>query len=78
MQGITDWDETDTDVGINEVVREWGRLKTELASPVPATGSRSSASSDSLCFSDDAGYPDTQLGRGDLLRLFVTDIDEYM
>lgn len=79
MQGITDWTKPILMWGSDEVVREWGRLKTELASPVP--GDREPLFRFErflVLLRHDAGYPDTQLGRGDLLRLFVTDIDEYM
>ena len=79
-QGFHDWTKALMMWGSDEVVRRWGQLR--LDQPVVDT----EASMDRLFKLEelwielrrDAGYPETTLRRGDLLRLFVNDIDQHL
>jgi hypothetical protein len=78
-QGIAQWTKPILMWGSDRVVREWGRLRIELAQAQPGNYEGLFRFEQFLIeLRRDAGYPDTALSRGDLLRLWVNDIDTHL
>ena len=75
-RGVLDWTKPLLLWGSDEVVRRWGRLRLGMG----AGGTESLFRLEELLLElrRDVGYPGTSLKRGDLLRLWVNDIDEYI
>jgi hypothetical protein len=70
------------------VILRWGSLRVQFAGDTdasPPTEAERLKIAPMFSFEElqlamrrDAGYPDTSLRRGDLLRLWVNDIDRYL
>ena len=66
----------------DSIIEAWSDVRRRLAAAGSAGQPSTEALFDFEAFLIDlrktVGYPNTQLGRGDLLRLFVDDIDEHL
>jgi len=79
MQGVIEWTKPILMWGSDDVVREWGQLRVQLAEAKPGNFEGLFRFEQFLItLRRDAGYPETNLSRGDLLRLWVNDIDQYI
>lgn len=79
MQGVIKWTKPILMWGSDDVVREWGQLRVQLAEATPGNYEGLFRFERFLIsLRRDAGYPGTALSRGDLLRLWVNDIDQYI
>ncbi len=77
MKGFIDWTKPLLLWGSDEVVTSWGRLRVDMGD---SPGVESLFRLEELLFQlrRDVGHPGTELQKGDLLRLWVNDIDEYI
>jgi hypothetical protein len=88
MRGFIEWTKPLIMWGSDDAIRRWGQLRVEFDPNV----NRDVATEDErrkavsifkfeellLALRRDAGYPETTLGRGDILRLWINDIDRYL
>jgi hypothetical protein len=77
VAGFVKWTKPLLIWGSDEVVRKWGRLRVDMAEN---TGVEGLFWLEELMIEirRDVGYPTTTLKRGDILRLWVNDIDQYL
>ena len=64
--------------GSDDVIKQWGGLRRKMANYDPADPRRGATTlldfeKLMLAMRRDVGYPETTIGSGDLLRLFVDD-----
>lgn len=80
---FSDWTATLTFWAPDDVVRRWSQFRLQSAS---LEGAEASERTEMLFMFEqvlfamrrDSGYPGTTLARGDLLRLWVNDVDKYI
>jgi hypothetical protein len=77
VAGFVGWTKPLLIWGSDEVVRKWGRLRVDIADD---RGIQGLFWLEDLLIEirRDVGYPITTLGRGDILRLWVNDIDQHI
>jgi len=78
MQGFVTWTKPILMWGSDEVVRSWGRLRIDMARYGKDPQGLFAFEDFLIMLRRDAGYPDTTVGKGDILRLFVNDVDQYL
>jgi hypothetical protein len=83
VRAFSDWTATLTFWAPDEVVRQWSafRLASATMEAAPASEQQETLFRfEQVLFAmrRDSGYPWTSLSRGDLLRLWVNDIDRYL
>ena len=77
IQGFVEWTKPLLIWGSDEVVLQWGRLRVD---PPQGGGVEGLFRLEDLLIElrRDVGYPETKVRRGDILRLWVNDIDQYL
>lgn len=88
LKGFIDWTKPLIIWGSDEVIRQWGQLRVSYSSAdsaKPASQEERAKIAKLFEFEElllrlrrDVGYTDTTLKRGDILRLWMNDIDRYL